>query len=100
MRKYATRNCAPHPPAYMESVVSNELLGAEKMPRFAAPVCIHVHSVRGRLADPDGLSCKAILDGLVMCGILADDSAKQIKEIRQTQELGKPEKTIITITDD
>ena len=73
------------------------------MPRFNSPVCITFHSIRRRLTDPDGASIKAACDGLVKAGILADDTAQQIKEIRQTQELCKvseDEKTIITISDE
>jgi hypothetical protein len=42
-------------------------------------------SYRSRLADADGISAKAAIDGLVMCGILADDSTKEIREIRYQQ---------------
>jgi Holliday junction resolvase RusA-like endonuclease len=49
------------------------------------------------LADIDGLSIKAAIDGIVEAGILADDSPKQVKEIRNSQSKGKIEKTTITI---
>jgi len=44
-------------------------------------VCIHVHSKRRRLTDPDGIYAKAVIDGLTSGGILLDDSAKFIKEV-------------------
>jgi hypothetical protein len=47
---------------------------------------IHLHCKRKRLADPDGLSCKSIIDGLVKSGILTDDSSKFIEKISFSQE--------------
>jgi hypothetical protein len=42
-------------------------------------------SHRSRLADADGISAKAAIDGLVMCGILADDSTREVDEVRHRQ---------------
>ena len=59
---------------------------------------IHVHHRTNRLADPDGRSVKALIDGLVLAGILPDDSSKFISEITQSQEVVKgDEETIIEI---
>ena len=59
---------------------------------------IHVHSRTNRLSDPDGRSVKAAIDGLVLAGILPDDSSKFISEITQSQEAVKGnEETIIEI---
>ena len=60
--------------------------------------CLHIHSIRKRLADPDGISAKAAIDGIVKAGLLEDDSAQHIKEITYSQEKGSEEKTIITIS--
>ena len=59
---------------------------------------IHIHSIRKRLADPDGISAKAVIDGIVKAGLLKDDTAKEIKEIKYSQEKGIEEKTLITLT--
>lgn len=70
------------------------------MQRFNSPVCLLIHSFRYRLCDPDGLSAKAVIDGLVNVGVLTDDSAKQIKEIsfKQTKiPKTQDEKTVIEI---
>ncbi|MCK5608683.1 hypothetical protein KAR91_42795 [Candidatus Pacearchaeota archaeon] len=70
------------------------------MPRFNTPVCIVIHSYRHRLADPDGISAKAAIDGLVKADILADDTTKQIKEISYKQtKIKRPEeeKTVLKI---
>ena len=67
-------------------------MAEKKNARFDTPVRIVVIHRRYRLADPDGLSIKAALDGIVTAGILADDSAKEIEEIRQLQiKIKKPE---------
>ena len=83
--------------ANMEQAASDALLGAEEVSRFDTPVCISFHSIRKRMADIDGISGKAAIDGLVHSGVLQDDSPKYVKEVRHTQEQGKDEKTIITI---
>lgn len=88
------------PTTNMEQNSSNASLGKEKTARFNSPVNITVHSIRARLADPDGISAKAAIDGLVNAGILLDDSPKFVKQVIFTQEKGAEEKTIITITDD
>lgn len=58
---------------------------------------IRVHSKRTRLADPDGISCKAVLDGLRKAGVLIDDSAKFVKEVSFSQEVAKEDETIIDV---
>ena len=83
--------------ANMEQVVCDAPLGTKEVPRFDTPVCVSFHSVRKRLADIDGISGKAALDGLVLGGVLQDDSPKFVQEIKHTQEKGRQEKTIITI---
>ncbi|OEU68488.1 MAG: hypothetical protein BBJ57_07360 [Desulfobacterales bacterium PC51MH44] len=65
-------------------------------------VNISIMHHRHRLADPGGISCKAMVDGLVDGGLLPDDSTKEIEEIRERQKkvpFGEPEVTVITITD-
>jgi len=64
-------------------------------------VSIHIHSRRKRLVDPDGLSGKALIDGLVHADILPDDNAGIISSVTFSQEKirkGEEEETIITIT--
>ena len=58
---------------------------------------IEVHSKRTRLADPDGVSVKAVLDGLTKTDLLEDDSSKFIKEISFTQEKSTEDETIIDL---
>ena len=86
--------------ANLEQVISDAPLATEKVTRFDTPVRVHFHSIRKRLADVDGISGKAVLDGIVIAGVLADDSPEFVKQVTYSQEKGAEEKTIITITDE
>jgi hypothetical protein len=57
-----------------------------------------VHSQRTRLADPDGISAKAVIDGLVAGHLLPNDSAKVITEVSFSQAHGERDETRIEIT--
>lgn len=81
----------------MEQASSNESLAEKEVKRQDPRVCIHVHSIRKRLTDADGISAKAAIDGIVHAGILKDDSPKYVKEVTYSQEKGEPEETVITI---
>ena len=70
---------------HLEPLASDEPMAAGKGAALVARIDITVVSYRSRLADADGISAKAAIDGLVMCGILADDSTKEIREIRYQQ---------------
>ena len=59
----------------LEQTVGGRPLEKEIYKRFNPPVYIHVHSIRKRLADPDGVSAKALIDGCVRAGILWDDNS-------------------------
>jgi Holliday junction resolvase RusA-like endonuclease len=92
-------NHTPVPIADVEPDISDASLGTKKTKGLDTRCRIHLHSKRKRLADPDGISGKAVLDGLVHAGILPDDSAKQIESVTFSQEKTKgPEVTEITIT--
>lgn len=85
-------------PAYLESGVGDAPLAEEKVKGCAPRACLHIHSYRKRLADPDGVSAKAVIDGIVKAGILPDDSAQFIEQVSYSQEKAAEEKTVITIT--
>jgi len=79
-------------------------MGKKKIQRLHTPCSIHIHSRRFRFADPDGVSAKAAIDGLVHAGLLSNDTGKEIKEVTYTQEKvfkskGGFEETIIGIRD-
>ena len=81
----------------MESAFSNGPLAKGKGADVDKRASIKVHSKRCRLADPDGISAKAVIDGLVLGGILSDDNAKFVKEVAFSQEISKVEETIIDV---
>lgn len=84
----------------MEQNIGNAPLGAEKVERLDTPCRINLHSRRHRSTDADGCSGKAVIDGIVLAGVLPDDSTKYVKEVTFSQEKIKksePEVTIITI---
>jgi len=64
------------------------------------PVSIHIHSVRKRLTDSDGLCAKWLIDELVLSGLLVDDSPTYVESVTFSQEKGQPEETIITLSDE
>ena len=93
------KDSAAFPFTHLEPYNSDAPLAEEKTAGSNPPYRVHFHSIRHRLADSDGISGKAALDGLVKAGIFPDDSAKHIKEVTYSQEKTKgPEITEITIT--
>ncbi len=85
-------------PSNMESDIGNALLGSKKVTRFNIPIHIHIHSIRRELADTDGISSKALLDGFVKANVLSNDTTKEIKSITYSQEqTNSDEKTIVEI---
>ncbi len=89
------------PSANVEPALCDEQMETAGITPLDTRSHIHLHSRRHRLADPDGLSGKAVIDGLRRANILIDDSVKYIDYPTQTQEKIKksePEETIITIT--
>jgi hypothetical protein len=76
----------PRADADLELSLGDGALAAEEVPRFTAQVDIFVTHRRHRLADPQGASTKAVIDAIVRAGVLADDNAGQIREIRDRQE--------------
>lgn len=94
------RDKASLPYANMEPDPCNESKRSNAMQKINKPVVISVHSRRYRFADPDGISAKWAIDAIVKAGVLVDDSAKEVKEVRFSQEkISKEfeEDTIITI---
>lgn len=84
----------------MESTPGHESVGEKASERLDTSCRINVHSKRSRLCDPDGVSAKALIDGLVLAGVLRDDSAKSVSEVRFTQEIGEDETIVDVIFED
>lgn len=83
----------------LEPYLSNATLQQDCSAKKDSRVSIHVRSYRRLNGDPDGVSVKAALDGIVDRGILTDDSAKQVKSVTFESITGcKQEETVIIIT--
>lgn len=74
-------------------------MGKEAIARFTAPVHIRVISYRKHRHDTDGISAKAVIDGLVRIGVIADDASEFVKEITFESRKSSEEKTEIVITE-
>jgi len=81
----------------MESNPRDAALSTNGTPSFDTPVAIRVISYRRLNHDPDGVSVKAVLDGLVHAGVLADDSSKQVTQVTFESRKSKDERTVIEI---
>lgn len=84
----------------VERNFSNAPLPTCKSPIFDTQVSIRVHSYRTRLVDVDGCSAKYAIDGLVMGGVIANDTTKEVREVTYSQtkvQNKSEEKTVITI---
>ena len=67
------------------------------MEHFKLPVKIHILHTRVRLVDFDNLSAKAAIDGLVLTGVLTNDTPKQVAEVSHRQTKGRTEETTFVI---
>ena len=93
-------NCIPGKTTDMEPNTSNALHRKEKAPGFDGQVNIAFREKRYRLADPDGSCVKYVLDALVTCRVLQDDSAKEIGKVSKEQikiDKNEQEETVIEI---
>jgi hypothetical protein len=97
MRNAKNRNRNSAADADLEPHIGHATFRANETPAFTAPCRITFYHTRKRLADMDGISGKAVIDGLVQVGILADDTAKQVTEVRNCQIKGDREETRIVI---
>jgi hypothetical protein len=91
------RNRTANTHANVEQDLGDAALRACQVARVSSPCRVVFTHLRTRLADEDGLSGKAVLDGIVLAGVLPDDSTKQVSEVSHRQIKSRVEKTIITI---
>jgi hypothetical protein len=90
----------PRQATNLERVTSDESLETRGRAAFDSLVSIRIDSYRIRLADVDGISAKAVLDGLVLAKVIANDTTKEVKEVlfSQTKVKNKDEeKVIVTV---
>lgn len=85
----------------VESALSGQPLATNENPAFRSRVSVTIYSYRARTCDPDGVSGKAAIDALVHCGVLSDDTTKEVAEIRYPAPIKvkntEDEKTVIVI---
>lgn len=84
----------------LERLVGDEPLETCRRAAFDTPVSIRIDSYRCRLCDVDGISGKAVIDGLVLAKIIADDTTKEVKEVLYSQTKVKnktEEKVVVTV---
>ena len=84
----------------IEPNTCHESVAKKKATGFNSLVNISITSYRKRKHDPDGISVKAVLDGIIRRGILTDDSTEQVKSVTFESVQSKEEKTIIVISDE
>jgi hypothetical protein len=85
--------------ATMEPDIRDEPMAKNETPAFTSPVRIHVISYRRYDHDTEGISIKAVLDGVVALGILPGDTSKQVKSVTFESRKSKDERTTIEIED-
>ena len=93
-------NRTTNPASNVEQAPVNEPDGSNAITSFDSPVRVSFHSVRKKLADIDGISGKAALDGIVESGVLQDDSPAFVESVTHTQSKaskGESEYTVIII---
>lgn len=95
--KISCTNCDPDTSAYMESYLDDQFKKSNADQKTGKKYYLHIHSRRKRLCDPDGISAKAFIDGVVGSGLLPDDNSEWIEEITFTQEKSDIEETIMEI---
>ena len=69
------------PATDLESDSSHERMAKKKAKGLDTRVNIHVISYRKAKHDPDGISAKAVIDGIVRRGILSDDSTNEVRKV-------------------
>lgn len=93
------KNNTTVPTPALEQNSSDEPLAEKEAERLDTRVYITVRSYRKHKHDPDGISVKAVLDGIVRAGLLSDDSTKEVKSVKFESVITKEkEKTVIEIT--
>lgn len=87
--------------AAVESSATDALSATPQIECFDKKVVIAITDYRVRLADTDGVCEKFVIDAIVDCGILKDDSSKQVSQVIKNAPVKvknlDEEKTVIEI---
>ena len=94
------KNRTTVPTPNVEQSVEHEPLAEEQASPLDTRVDINVISYRKANHDPDGISAKAVIDGIVRLGLLPNDSAKEVRKVSYESFIcakGEEERTVIEI---
>lgn len=93
-----TDNRNTSPVANKKRAIRLKSLATETFTRFDGPVSITVRTTRRRETDHRAIEDKYVIDALVTCGILQNDTKKDIARLDVPEPtIGTDEKTIIEI---
>ena len=101
-QKISHANNTPVSSANLEPIASLPSLATKEDTRLDSrngAFSLLVRSYRHRLTDADGLSVKAVLDGLVLAQIFEGDQAEHIEEVRYKQEKVDKSQEEITVVE-
>lgn len=90
-------NKAPNSFANLEQAIGDATIPEDGSTAQDTRASIHVRSYRKLDSDPDGISAKAAIDGIVARGILSDDSSKQVAQVSFETVKDADERTEIII---
>ena len=100
-RKKKNGRCSAGKTTNLEQGLAPSLPATPQIECFNQKVVVTITDYRVRLADPDGVCEKFLIDAIVGCGILKDDSAKYIEKVIKNRPLKvksiKEEKTVVEI---
>ena len=100
MKKNETnKNRVTVPSPDVESHSCHAAFSENGVTQVDTPINIRVISYRKLRHDPDGVSAKAVIDGLVHAGVLPDDTSEQVKKVTFESSKSKEERTIIELTE-
>jgi len=97
LRKFTGDNRAPVSVANSKSNIPDALDSTPKIVCMDQKFRVRITSYGRRLADTDGNSAKAVLDGFTEAGIWPDDSSKFIEEVSFTQKNAEKDQTVIEV---
>jgi len=89
------------PASDLERAPCRPPMASPSHPKVDTRCRIHLLCRRHRLADPDGISAKAVIDALVHAGVLAGDTTKEIADNPRITQVkvpsDQPEETVVEI---
>lgn len=88
---------SPVRPADVEPDLKHEPAPADAVKAAHPRYRINIHSRRRRLTDADAICGKFAVDGLVLGGLLPDDSPEWVEAVSYSQEKADVDETVIDV---